>query len=179
MTDLMRLDDRLLGLRQTFDRSFALAAGTQEEQLVQLLGVTVAGHAYALPLPEVRGLLADRPVVPLPTSVPSFAGVIGHRSMVVPVFDLATLLGYPAPLERRWIALIGTSELPIGLGFEQFDAQLRVPRDSAEAPPPAEPGHDRYINHAVVIDGKIRSVLNVPALLDALPRTSPPARKER
>lgn len=179
MTDWMNLDDRLLALRREFDQSFASVSGTQEDHFVQLLGITVAGHAYALPLTGVRGLLANRPIVPLPTSEASFAGVIGHRSMVVPVFDLATLLGYPAPLERRWIALIGTSDLPIGMGFEQFDAQLRVPRSSGEAPPPGEPGHDRYISHAVLSDGGARSVLNVPALLDALPRTSVPARKER
>ena len=178
MTDRTSLEDRLLGLRREFDQSFAIASGTQEDHFVQLLGITVAGHAYALPLAGVRGLLANRPVVPLPTSEPSFAGVIGHRSMVVPVFDLATLLGYPAPLERRWIALIGTSDLPIGIGFEHFDAQLRVLRNSGEAPPPGDPGHDRYISHAVLTGGRVRSVLNVPALLDALPRSSMPARKE-
>ena len=178
MTDWVNLDDRLLALRREFDQTFALADGTPDDPSVQLLGITVAGHAYAFPLSDVRGLLANRPLVPLPTSVPSFAGVIGHRSMVVPVFDLAALLGYPAPLERRWIALVGTSDLPIGMSFEHFDAQLSVPRDSGQAPPPGEPGHDRYVSHAVLSDGKVRSVLNVPALLDALPRTSMPARKE-
>jgi purine-binding chemotaxis protein CheW len=153
-------------LRREFDDSFAAPAATPNDDVGKLLAIVVAGHSYALDLSDLRGLLADRTIVPLPTSVPSFLGVIGDRRKLVPVFDLAALLGYPLSKETRWIALTGTAELPIGLAFERFEAQLQVDRAAAAS-------------SVVVSDGEVRPVVDVAALLSALPRANTPLRRER
>ena len=171
--------DRVRALQREFDDSFAAPAVTPNDDVEKLLAIVVAGHSYALDLSDLRGLLADRTIVPLPTSVPSFLGVIGDRRMLVPVFDLASLLGYPLSKETRWIALTGTAELPIGLAFEKFEAQLQVDRAAASSSGGKTSGDRRYITHVVVSDGEVRPVVDVAALLGALPRASAPFRKER
>lgn len=172
MNDMSPVDDRVRTLRREFDDSFAMPAETQNDDLEKLLAIVVAGHSYALDLADLRGLLADRTIVPLPTSVPSFLGVIGDRRMLVPVFDLAAILGYPASRETRWIALAGTADLPIGLAFERFEAQLQLARTAAAPAAGQSRGDGRYVTHVVVSDGEVRPVLDVAALLGALPRAS-------
>ncbi len=158
------MNDSAQSLRREFDDSFAAPAVTPNDHVAKLLAIVVAGHSYALDLSDLRGLLADRTIVPLPTSVPSFLGVIGDRRMLVSVFDLAAILGYPVSKETRWIALTGTADLPIGLAFERFEAQLQVDRAAVSA-------------SVVVSDGEARPVVDVAALLGALPRASAPVSK--
>ncbi len=164
MNDGIHLEDRAALLRRDFDRSFAVPPECERADGERLIAVTIAGHPHALRLSEVTGLLAGRRIVPLPSSVSSFLGIAGYRSLIIPVFDVAVLLGYPPASEPRWIALAGTSELPIGLAFEHFEAQIRMTGNFGDG---------------AVRDGAVvRSILSIAALLAALPQTSTPAPKE-
>jgi purine-binding chemotaxis protein CheW len=178
MTDVVQLEDRAALLRQEFDRSFAAPPETEQGHVENLLAVTIGGHPYAFRLAEVGGLLADRRIVPLPASVPSSLGIIGYRSLVIPVFDIATMLGYPPAAEPRWIALAGTSALPVGLAFEHFEAQVRLVLDSGLSVEREAGQHHTAVTGAIRQGTVVRSILNIAALLAALPRASTPARKE-
>ena len=85
--------DRVTELRDAFDRSFAQAPSTEAAAVENLLAIRVGAHPYALRMAEVSGLFADKKVTRLPSPVPEFSGIAGFRGVVLPVYDLAMLLG--------------------------------------------------------------------------------------
>lgn len=123
MTDHMRT--RVDRLRADFDHSFSVPLRTLDDEAVELLAVGVGGRAYALRLSQTSGLYPERPVTPLPTSVPALRGLAGFAGVVVPVYDLATLLGHPIADEPRWMVL-ATGTPPLALAFHQLDHHVRV-----------------------------------------------------
>jgi chemotaxis signal transduction protein len=116
-------------LRSAFDRSFAEARTAEAEPPDHLLAIRVGGDPYAIRALDIASVHADRKVVPVPSHVAHLIGLVGLRSVIAPVYDLRTLLGYPGGPPPRWLLMLRTSD-PIGLAFDRFDAHLRVdPRD--------------------------------------------------
>ncbi|WIM93679.1 chemotaxis protein CheW [Actinoplanes oblitus] len=124
MTD--RMLSRVERLRADFDHSFSVPARTLDDEAVELLAVGAGGRAYALRLSQTSGLYPDRPVTPLPTTVPALRGLAGFAGVVVPVYDLAALLGHAIAEEPRWLVL-ATGTPPLALAFHQLDHHVRVP----------------------------------------------------
>jgi chemotaxis signal transduction protein len=160
-------------LRREFDRSFAVPAGGGAEDTLDLLALRVGGDAYAVRLTDVTGLLVDRRLVPVPTHMPAFVGLIGMRGGVVPVWSLGALLGYGSDRETpRWMMLIGERGGGQGLAFafERFDGHLRVPRARLSERAPSDPDSPANVNvavqlrHSVRADDTWRGVLDVGAL---------------
>ncbi|MBS2024383.1 MAG: chemotaxis protein CheW [Deltaproteobacteria bacterium] len=114
-------------LRRAFDASFAAAPASASEDTADLLALRLAGDAHAVRLEELTGLVRVPKLLPVPARAPAFLGLVGLRGLLVPVFSLAEVLGYPAPREvPRWMLLCGKSE-PLGLAFDDFEAFLRLP----------------------------------------------------
>ncbi|HKC49983.1 MAG TPA: chemotaxis protein CheW, partial [Myxococcota bacterium] len=118
-------------LRRDFDRSFAEPLPARSSGDVELLAVRVAGEPYLLPLRELAGLVADARVVGVPSALAEFLGVVGIRGVVVPVYDLGAILRQVSARRARWIAL--TARGRIGLAFDAFDGQRRVPSGELHA----------------------------------------------
>ncbi|GAA4610347.1 purine-binding chemotaxis protein CheW [Actinoplanes octamycinicus] len=124
MTD--RMLSRVERLRADFDHSFSVPARTMDDDGVELLAIGAGGRAYVLRLSQTSGLYPDRPVVPLPTTVPALRGLAGFAGVVVPVYDLAALLGHAIAEEPRWLVLAAGTP-PLALAFHQLDHHVRVP----------------------------------------------------
>ncbi|BCJ40216.1 hypothetical protein GCM10010168_30740 [Actinoplanes ianthinogenes] len=124
MTD--QIQSRVEQLRADFDHSFSVPARTLDDEGIELLAIGAGGRAYALRLSQTSGLYPDRPVTPLPTTVPALRGLAGFAGVVVPVYDLAALLGHPIADEPRWLVLAAGAP-PLALAFHQLDHHVRVP----------------------------------------------------
>jgi purine-binding chemotaxis protein CheW len=111
-------------LRRDFDALFAEAAAEQEAGAESFLAVSVGGDPYALPVSQINGLARDRSLIPLPGAPPDFVGLAGLRGSVLPVWDLAGLMGY-APAAGRWVA-IAAGDTAWAVAFEGFDGYLRL-----------------------------------------------------
>jgi len=134
------LAGRVAQLRAGFDRSFAEPAGSASQRMEHVLAVQVAGRPYAVRLSEVAGVFTGWSVVPVPGPRPELLGVAGHRGDLVPVYDLAALLGLaedgrPAldAAGARWVMLAAGSE-PVAFVFERPDGHLRMSPDVLPAP---------------------------------------------
>lgn len=110
-------------MRLGFDQTFAVPLAAKSGARIDLLAVTVGGDPFAIRLAEISGLFADRPLTPAPSGSPAFLGVVGVRSAIIAVFDLAALLGYPRAASARWFVV---SE-QLGFAFERLESHLRVP----------------------------------------------------
>src|ERR1035437_1099261 len=143
------VDSTSAKLRQAFDRSFALPPSQASQEVEDLLTIRVAGDPYALLLRDIAGMVTGRRVVPIPAVTPDLLGLVGIRGGIVPVFDLASILGYgPAPGSPRWMILCGEEE-PIALAFSDFERYLRLPTSSIHADEslPATRQHVKYVKY--------------------------------
>jgi hypothetical protein len=110
-------------LREQFDRSFALAPTLPAAGSVNLLTIRCGGERYAIRLADVRGLYSDRRILALPGPLPELLGVTSFRGQIVPVYQLAALLGKPAGAAPRWMVLVQVSA-PLAFAFEAFEAHI-------------------------------------------------------
>ncbi|MEU4692899.1 chemotaxis protein CheW [Actinoplanes sp. NPDC023714] len=154
--------DRVSRLRDEFDRSFAEPVRTFGADSVELLAIGVGGRPYALRLSQASGVHPDRPVTALPTPVPALLGVAGFAGTVVPVYDLAALLGHPIPERPRWLVLT-TGTPPLALAFHQLDHHLRVPITDVVEGSIGDAGPHAYLQGLVRLPDGNRPIVDVPA----------------
>jgi chemotaxis signal transduction protein len=127
-TSTESLKQRLLALRESFDRSFSEPLAEPGEAPLDLLAIRVGREPFALRLSEIAALEADRTITLVPSQHPELLGIAGVRGSVVAVFDLASLLELPRPDATRWLVLAKGS--PLAFAFSVFDGQLAVRRDA-------------------------------------------------
>lgn len=110
-------------LREQFDRSFALAPALPPAGSVNLLTIRIGAEPYAIRLADIRGLYADRRILPLPSRMPELLGVTGFRGQIVPVYQLAALLGLSGAAAPRWMVL-ALASAPLAFAFDAFESHI-------------------------------------------------------
>jgi purine-binding chemotaxis protein CheW len=157
----VEVTERLAGLRDDFDRSFAEPA-RQHAEHVELLAIHAGGRPYALLLSQASGVHCDRPVTPLPGPQAALLGVAGFSGTIVPVYDLAALLGHPMPGRPRWLVLANGSP-PLALAFHDLDGHVRVPASIIVG----EPGGNAYrgdvLRGMVPLPDGTRPIVDLPS----------------
>jgi purine-binding chemotaxis protein CheW len=152
-------------LRESFDASFARPASLASAPGEHLLAVRVAGEPWLVRLAEIAGLYADLHVAWLPSTVPALRGIASLRGAIVPVYDLASLLGRPGGETLRWLVL-SAGPRRVGLAFERFEGHLAVGPGRMVTPGGRE-GHPHVA--AIVSDSECRRpVMDVGSLLEAI-----------
>jgi purine-binding chemotaxis protein CheW len=160
---------RVIELRAQFDRTFAARPVLGSEKLVDLLVIRVAGVAYALRSLEIGQVLAHPRITLVPSPVAELAGLCAVRGSVVPVYDLAALLGHTVLSALRYVALVSSADgETIGLGFEGLEEQLRVREDEIAQPPVASASAPH--RYALIARDDMRPVLQIASVLDAIER---------
>lgn len=151
---------RIERLRGEFDRSFTEPARSHAVDHVELLAVRAGGRPYALRLSQTAGLHPDRPVTPLPGPLPALLGLAGFAGTVVPVYDLASLLGHPGAGHPRWLVVAAGSPA-LALAFHELDGHVRVAADAIVA----EAANDGAgcLRGMVTLAGGTRPIVDVPA----------------
>jgi purine-binding chemotaxis protein CheW len=162
-------------LRRAFDDGFerapAAAAGMEA-----LLALRAGDDALAVRLHETRGLERWRSVLPLPAVRPELLGLCGLRGQLVPVFDLAALLGGALATAPRWLILCGASET-IALAVAHFDGHRAAA--AADFLADAHTGR-RYVPYQVRVDGTRRGLLDLRSIVQDIDmRAAAEAAKER
>lgn len=154
-------------LRRAFDLSFASPPAEASEEVEDLLAIRVAGDPYAIRLREIAGVVAGRKVVAVPAAALDLLGLAGVRGGVVPVFGLASMLGYlQAPGSPRWMILCGAED-PIALAFSEFEGYLRLPRSALHA----DENHRatrRYVNQVAITAAGARAVISISLVVAAI-----------
>jgi chemotaxis signal transduction protein len=157
---------RLSDLRAEFDTSFATPPRHHEAKYDELLAIRAGQRRYVLRLAQTSGLYRDRPVTPLPGPVPALLGVAGFSGTIVPVYDLGTLLRYPAPEVPRWL-VVAAGTPPVALAFHDLDGHLRVPTESIVG----ESGRDGLpgcLGGMVTLPDDTRPIVDIPAVRAAV-----------
>lgn len=117
---------RVQRMREAFDAGFA-ELPVEPPATEGLLAIRLRGHPFALRAGEIAGLVAGRKIIPLPERAGPFLGLAGYRGLLLPVWDLAGLVGYGGPGGGgRWLVL-GQGAAPWAVAFDVFEGTHRVP----------------------------------------------------
>jgi chemotaxis signal transduction protein len=159
---------RLAHLREAFDRSFAEPARPAAAECEDLLTIRVGDDPYAVRLDAIAGVASDWSLTVLPGAPPRLLGVAAFRATVVPVYDLAALLGYHRSAGARWLVHLA-GEPPVALAFDGVDGHVRLPRGSTAGVATPDPGDRRaYTTDLVPTPDGIRAVIDIPAVRAAI-----------
>lgn len=158
------VNDTVLALRANFDAGFARAPQAAGAERAGMLAIRIGGQPYALRLAQIGGLHADRRIVALPSPAPALRGVTGFRGQVVPVYDLALLLGHARSAAPRWLVQVRCAD-PLALAFDHFEAHFTA------AP-------EQFIGATVQAAEGARPVIDLASLHEQLLRQSGLARPQ-
>jgi len=109
----------------------------QVETTTQILTFTVAGQTHGLRIDAVVEVInTPQGISPLPHGERADLGVVPYRRGVLPVVDLATLMGLATPTAAGKLVVVRIGAALAGLRVDSLQVVLRVP-DSAIGPAPA------------------------------------------
>ncbi len=158
------IESNAAALRQAFDLSFALPPPPASPEVEDLLTIRIAGDPYAIRLCDIAGMVTGRKVLAVPTDALDLLGLAGIRGGIVPVFGLASILGYRQPPDSpRWMILCGADE-SIALAFSDFEGYLRLPRSCLHADENLHATR-QYLNQVASTDDVVRAVIGIPLIL--------------
>ncbi len=167
-----------LAMREEFDKTFALPPQPDPPESVDLLVIRLRGDNFALRVMEIAGLLAGKKIIPLPGATPALLGLAGIRGILVPVWDLATLLGYAGQSRgARWLVL-GQGGSPWALAFEGFNGFFRMRLSEIHSGTSVEPDSG-FIQESLALGGGGTSILSLPLILQAITRISESSQPRR
>ena len=146
-------------LRQAFDQGFSLPPLAEAGSVESLIAIRVAGKPFAIQVNQIAGLSRVRRLVALPSRIPELLGIAGIRGAIVPVLNLADLLGLESRAENtRWLVLART-EGAVAFGFEEFEAQVEIAAAAMyREPDAAGMGHGGLLAR---LEGGVRPVVDV------------------
>ena len=103
---------------------------------MQALLLPVGDDLYAVETALVREVVAAPALTALPTAPSSVLGVFNLRGEIVPVFDLASLLGLGTTPEHSFVAVVDTTLGPAGLALTDVarTAEIGEPIAASDTP---------------------------------------------
>jgi len=122
--------------------------------------VRVGDEHYALPVEDVVEVAELGVVTPVPGSRANILGVRNLRGRVIPVIDLASVLGVDASGDRARVVVAVDGDRAAGLAVDEvIDVEL-----VAE---PSEAVESELLKGAALIDGTLVGVVDVRSILAA------------
>ncbi len=119
---------QLRRLAQAFDQSFAEETTRSGQPPAGFLAASVAGVAFAVPLPDLAGVVPAGRIAPVPSPAPALLGIAAVATRLVPVYAPPPLLGH-GPLAGgaviRWLLVLRTRH-PLALAITQIDGHARL-----------------------------------------------------
>jgi purine-binding chemotaxis protein CheW len=155
-------------LKAAFDATFAAPIEESRAESIDLLALRLAGDPFAVRLRETAGLFADHKITAVPSPLPELRGLAGVRGTLLPVYDLAALLGYPLTERPRW--LLAARGAPVCFAFDVFDGQLRVDAAELVTHEGSSTGRASEVVRAAAFSGP---VIHLDSLIAALVKRAP------
>jgi purine-binding chemotaxis protein CheW len=123
----------------------------------------VAAESYAMPIEHVLEVADLGDVTPVPRSRPEVLGVRNLRGRILPVVDLARLLGVPrsAPASRLLITEVAGQRAGFAIDDVSWVGELGDPAEETES---------ALLVGATLADGDLTGVVDVPQIFDQLAR---------
>lgn len=153
----------LLELRTSFDDAFTRRATPADAAHEDLLDLRAGDVDYVISVKGLAGLRQATAPLRVPTQVPAFRGIVRERSQLLPVFDLAALLGGTPADSARWLLLPRAA--PIALAFDAFAGHRRIKTSAIVPRTSGASATFEFAAGAVTVGGRSIPLLNLEAIL--------------
>lgn len=99
------------------------------------LSLRVGDHCLGIPAARIRHVTAPGAVTAVPDAPTAIVGIVSVIGAIVPVADLATILGVPASRGARHLVVVDDGDEGLGLLVDDVDAvvALRTPQAEDDA----------------------------------------------
>jgi chemotaxis signal transduction protein len=146
---------------------------------VDLACFELADRSWAVPIARVREILATPAITPLPDAPACIEGLMALRGTLIPVLDLAGLVGAPEPTPGSGgrTVVVEACGLVFGFRVDRATQVLAADATSTEILPPPGSGGSRVVG-AIVRRGD-RSPVLVLDLESIVLRVAPSVRTDR
>ncbi len=124
----------------------------------------VAAEAYAMPVEHVREVSELGRVEAVPGARPEMLGIRNLRGQILPVVDLARLLGLAAAIPPGRLLVAEAGGRQAGFAIDEVS-------DVGVLPEAAEQAESDLLVGAALADGELTGVIDVPRVFDALDGT--------
>lgn len=151
-------------LRARAERIAGQQKQNQEGSVISVLVIRTGGETYGLPMDALTAVYEGHSVVPLPT-VPAFvAGIANVRGRILPVLDLAALMGVTSDTRKQALVVVTNSETSVAFCAESVGEAAAVNIHTLQPVPGAlNPARSAYLRG--ILPGGL-ALLNVDAILN-------------
>jgi purine-binding chemotaxis protein CheW len=97
----------------------------------------LAGEMFAIRVEDVREVLMDQPLAPVPLAPAHIVGLLNLRGQIISAIDLRRRLGFPArgPGFSPKLLVLSSREMPISVVVDEIGDVLELPQDDWRPPP--------------------------------------------
>jgi purine-binding chemotaxis protein CheW len=152
-------------LRQAFDRSFAEPAHIDAKPHEDFLQTRLGGDLHLIRLADIASLLPLTTLTQFPTPLSELLGMTVSHGVIVPVYDLQALLGYPASDAPRWLVIAATR--PVALAFNAFEGHLRLACHAGAQRSSTAPTR-QHVLEVIDAEGLARPVVSIASILKTI-----------
>ena len=121
----------------------------------------VGAESFALPVGHVLEVADVGTLAPVPGAPPSVLGVRNLRGQVLPVIDLATVLGTPRSKAATKVVITEDAGRRAGLAIDQVT-------DVGELPGPLQESDSPFLAGSTLADGELVGVVDVEGVFAAV-----------
>jgi purine-binding chemotaxis protein CheW len=150
----------------------------------RFLAFQLLGESYASSIMDVREILKIRSLTDVPRAPRAVLGVLSKRGVVLPVLDLAVLLGLRAPDRRlnahQRVLVVGEGDRICGLRVDRVAEVIKLGPEQVEGVPPSLGSRNAGLLVGLGrVDDNMYIVLDLQAVLDAFAASLglPPTRR--
>jgi chemotaxis signal transduction protein len=155
-------------LRRAFDEAFTRAPEERASDDEDVLAVRLGNDPYAIRLIDIAGVHLGQKVVPLPSPMSELSGVAALRGVLVPIYDLAALLGYPATSGQRGFVLARVQR-PVGFACGVPERLVRLPRSAFAGAADAQEQRP-HLSGLVRVYDTLRPVIDIASIVQTVER---------
>jgi chemotaxis signal transduction protein len=123
--------------------------------------VRVASEVYAMPVAYVREVTPFGEVLPVPGTRPEILGVRNLRGQILPVVDLAALLGIERTTPAERLLIVADDDRRAGFTIDEM-------ADVTELGEPTEDTESSLLLGAILTGKDLIGVINVPKVFNIL-----------
>jgi purine-binding chemotaxis protein CheW len=148
---------------------------------LRYLVFSLGKEQYAIPLLQVKEVIAHTDTTPMPYTPPYFKGIMNLRGQVISVIDLRLKFKMPAKENGRQTAfvILDLSPLSLGIVVDSVDTVVALSKEEISATPDVESTKTDYVQGVARKDKKLILLLDIGRTLSvddlkALKRTAEP-----
>lgn len=143
--------------------------GEPQIQELEMLSFRLAGEEYAVLVEDVKEVLKNRELTPVPNAPDHILGVTSLRGPILPVVDLCKRLGLPGGVrdEKSRILVLTVNDEDAGIVVDRVTGVVRIQSDSIRPVPETIERGAEYLKGIARREDKLYILLDIEKALGA------------